>query len=70
MKCKCHPNSPFLWRENPRPSIFARDIAFRAKGVAIDDSLTLEQSMIAYKQFGIYSRAHPLAKPTMNKHER
>lgn len=26
-------------------------------------------AMIAYKQFGIYSRAHPNIKPTKNKHE-
>lgn len=24
-KCKCPPNSPFHWRENPRPSIFVKD---------------------------------------------
>jgi hypothetical protein len=28
-----------------------------------------EQALIAYKQFGIYSRAHPNIKPTKNKHE-
>ena len=67
--CKCHPNSPFLWRDNPRLSIFARDIAFRAKGFAVEEHLTLEQSMLAYKQFGIYSRAHPMNKPQLNKHE-
>ena len=30
MTCKCHPDSPFRWRENPRPSMFYRDAAFRA----------------------------------------
>ncbi len=25
MKCKCHPQSPFLWRNDKRPSIFAKD---------------------------------------------
>lgn len=25
MKCKCHPESPFLWRKSPRPSIFAAE---------------------------------------------
>ncbi len=24
-KCKCPPDSPFHWKDNPRPSIFARD---------------------------------------------
>jgi hypothetical protein len=28
-----------------------------------------ELALIAYKQFGIYSRAHPNVKPTLNKHE-
>lgn len=71
MKCKCRPDSPFHWRENPRPSIFLQDVMFRAKGVTlhVEDNLTKEQSMIAYKQFGIFSRAHPLTKPSLNKHE-
>lgn len=28
--CKCHPDSPFLWMNNPRKSIFIGDLAFRA----------------------------------------
>jgi hypothetical protein len=28
-----------------------------------------ELQLTAYKQFGIYSRAHPNVKPTPNKHE-
>lgn len=28
-----------------------------------------ELALIAYKQFGTYSRAHPNIKPTLNKHE-
>jgi hypothetical protein len=30
LKCKCHHDSPFHWRHNPRPSIFQEDIIFRA----------------------------------------
>lgn len=30
MKCKCHPDSPFHWRQNPRPSIFFKDVSYRA----------------------------------------
>ena len=69
--CKCHPDSPFHWAHNTRPSIFLQDVMFRAKGVTlhVEDNLTKEQSMIAYKQFGIFSRAHPLTKPSLNKHE-
>jgi hypothetical protein len=32
MTCNCPPNSPFHWKENPRPSIFANDPVFKAKG--------------------------------------
>lgn len=31
MTCTCHPLSPFLWAQHPRPSIFADDTAFKAK---------------------------------------
>lgn len=31
MTCTCHPSSPFLWQQNPRPSIFADDPVFKAK---------------------------------------
>lgn len=67
--CKCHPNSPFHWAHNPRPSIFAADPMFRAKGVALDNNLTKTENLVAYKQFGIFSRAYPMSKPSPNKHE-
>lgn len=70
MKCKCHPDVPFHWKQNPRPSIFLQDPMFRAKGFTLDENLSREESLIAYKQFGIYSRAQPLIKPSTNKHER
>lgn len=99
MNCKCHPNSPFHWAENPRDSIFVRDVTFRAKGldgksggqIATDtierrretnpslgtiqnigsreNRLKEEQRMLAYRQFGIYSKAHPSQKQP-NKHEK
>ena len=31
MTCTCHPSSPFLWAQHPRPSIFADDPTFKAK---------------------------------------
>ena len=31
MTCTCNQHSPFLWQQNPRPSIFAADPAFKAK---------------------------------------
>ena len=31
MTCTCHPLSPFLWQQDPRPSIFAEDSTFKAK---------------------------------------
>ena len=60
MKCKCHPDSPFHWAHNQRPSIFFQDVAFRAKGLAPTTD---------YRTFGIYSRANPHIKPQPNKHE-
>lgn len=58
--CKCHPDSPFHWVHNQRPSIFLEDATFRAKGVTVSTD---------YKAFGIYSRATPHIKPYLNKHE-
>jgi hypothetical protein len=58
--CKCHPDNPFHWEHNPRPSIFLQDPAFRAKGVPATTD---------YRAFGIYSRAKPSVKPQLNKHE-
>lgn len=31
MTCTCNPLSPFLWKQHPRPSIFADDPLFKAK---------------------------------------
>jgi len=31
MTCNCSPVSPFLWKQHPRPSIFADDPLFKAK---------------------------------------
>ena len=69
MKCKCHPESPFHWARNLRESIFAKDPAFRPKVPQRYAHLTPEENVVLYKQFSIYSRANPLTKPTLNKHE-
>jgi hypothetical protein len=97
MKCNCHPDSPFHWASNPRPSMFMKDQSFRAKGAGnksgsqiatefLDSQRQMgkevgtikrlgsrtkekEDALIAYKQFGIYSRATPNVKPSLNKHE-
>ncbi|WP_353246516.1 hypothetical protein [Limnohabitans sp.] len=69
MSCKCHPDSPFMWRHNPRPSIFAKDAYFRPKATQVYENLTKEENVLAYKQFSIHSRAHPKVKPSKNKHE-
>ena len=60
LTCNCHPDSPYHWAHNKRPSIFMQDQAFRAKGVVASTD---------YKAFGIYSRANPSVKPSLNKHE-
>jgi hypothetical protein len=85
MKCKCHPDTPFHWKHNTRPSIFIRDIAFRVKGIVVTEAGSYfaeesdtqkktkdakEKELTAYKQFGIYLRANPNIKPSSNKHEK
>jgi hypothetical protein len=55
------PLSPFRWGEDPRPSIFANDPHFRAKG----GGTVASEEGLGYKQFGTYTKAR---QP--NKHER
>jgi len=55
------PLSPFRWKEDPRPSIFLKDVYFRAKGAGTVES----EKGLGYKQFGTYTKAR---QP--NKHER
>ncbi len=40
MTCKCHPESPFLWRNNPRPSMFATDPNFRGTSSMMSQNQT------------------------------
>jgi len=56
------PLSPFLWKENKTPTVFALDPHFRSKRKAglLDDTEGL-----GYKQFGTYTRA---VAPEPNKH--
>ena len=89
--------SPFDWRNDPTPSIFATDPYFRAKGPegkttgqimtdfverqrakGIEPGMIhnlgkhtseKEQKLLAYKQFGTYSKATPSIKHP-NKHEK
>jgi hypothetical protein len=44
MTCKCHPDSPFLWYNNPRDSIFMKDHTFKPKSA---DGKTLGQLVTA-----------------------
>ena len=91
--------SPFNWRLNNEPSIFAKDPAFRPRkdgktssqiqsevvderrstgenvgslhGMGNSTTKTPDErinTLVAYKQFGTYSKAHPSKKP--NKHEK
>ena len=56
------PLSPFLWKEDPRPSIFLKDAYFRAKTAT---GTVKSEEGLGYKQFGTYSKAR---QP--NKYER
>lgn len=94
--CNCHPDSPFHWAHNRRPSMFVQDYLFRPKGTSDKDAGQIqsdvlekrraageavghmhglgkhttekEKQIIAYKQFGIYSKAKPSIR-NPNKHE-
>jgi len=96
MTCQCRPLSPFLWRNDPRPSIFMADHTYRAKGkdgrtgseiasAFVETQRQMgkspgtihrlgattkekEKALVAFKQFGIYSRA-VVSKPQPNKHQ-
>lgn len=49
MTCTCHPSSPFLWAQYPRPSIFADDPYFKAKQSAKTGS-QLASEVVARKR--------------------
>jgi hypothetical protein len=55
--------SPFLWKEDPRPSIFLKDQYFRAKNPS--NQIKSEEGL-GYKQFGTFTRAK---ERQPNKHE-
>lgn len=44
-KCKCPPDSPFHWRDNPRPSIFATDPSLKAAA-----TLSHNQTMVVERE--------------------
>jgi hypothetical protein len=39
-KCKCHPDSPFVWRNVPRPSMFAKDPHFKGTNAMLSQNQT------------------------------
>jgi hypothetical protein len=61
--------NPFDWKKDTRPSIFAKDAAFKPKTPQTYAHLSPEENLVAYKQFSIHARAHPKTKPQLNKHE-
>jgi len=44
-KCKCPPDSPFHWRDNPRPSMFATDPHLKAAA-----TLSHNQTMVVERE--------------------
>jgi len=78
-KSTSDPRSPFNWRENKEPTIFAKDVNFRPRntsGLSIGDAQSQVVSkrkeqlnqLLAYKHFGTYTRAKASVKHP-NKHE-
>jgi hypothetical protein len=54
--------SPFEWKKDKTPTVFAKDPHFRSKQKA---GLIEDAEGLGYKQFGTYRR---VAKPSPNKH--
>lgn len=50
MTCTCNQHSPFLWQQNPRPSIFADDPAFKAKPNSDKTSSQSASEVVARKR--------------------
>jgi hypothetical protein len=50
---KEHPDSPFLWKENPRPSVILQD-----KNIKASDAARRQANLTKNSFFTIYSRAH------------
>jgi hypothetical protein len=72
MTCTCHPESPFLWRKTPHPSVFSKDNTAllsrqatsyveseRAKNrdVGHIPGITEKQRFLQPRRFVIFSRA-------------
>lgn len=52
-KCKCHPDSPFHWRDNPRPSIFAEDKSLRQSVMtSASQTMVVERDRLNGKDIG------------------
>jgi hypothetical protein len=39
-KCRCNHDSPFMWKHDHRPSVFAKDPYFRGHGAVMSQSQT------------------------------
>ncbi len=50
MTCTCDQHNPFLWKQNPRPSIFLNDVAFKAKPNSDKTSSQLATEVVARKR--------------------
>jgi len=63
-KCKCHPDSPFLWKQNPRPSLFIKDSYFKGLNAASSQSQTqvVERKRAAGEEVGTISNLSNRAK--------
>ena len=54
-KCRCNHDSPFMWKHDHRPSVFAKDPYFRGHGAVMLSNKA--QNIINVKQFTVYSKA-------------
>ncbi len=66
-KCNCPPDSPFHWKDDPRPSIFAKDngVVLSMKQTAVVEREREKGHDISHLP-GISKRPEHLKRPTIN----
>ena len=61
MTCKCHPQSPFLWYKNPRPSLMLQSLMYQnsppRKVTVVKSDAERTKRITDVKTFTVYSRA-------------
>jgi len=67
-KCRCSVDSPFMWKHNHSPSVFAKDPHFRGHGAVMSQSQTqvVERSRAQGISLGTIPNLSNKAQTTIN----